>query len=72
MLKLIRALRQELFQTRTLVPLVIGLAWCTRPLLHPETGWQPWPDLLYESMTTYLIVDLGLRVRRVLRGSDTV
>lgn len=60
-------LKQEVFPVRTSFSLTIGLVWCTRPLLHPETGWQPWPDLLYEGLTAYLIIDTLLRVRRAWR-----
>jgi len=62
--KLFGILRRELSPPRSWLPLFFGFVWSSRPLLHPETGWMWWPDLIFESMTAYLLYDLCKRVRR--------
>jgi hypothetical protein len=62
---LLKLLCQELRESRTAFPLVVGLVFSAAPILDPIRGWRPWPDLLYQAMTAYLVVHLVHRVLKV-------
>jgi len=60
--KLLKLLCNEVRDSRTAFPLVVGLVFSAAPLLDPARGWHPWPDLLYQAMTAYLVGQLSFRV----------
>lgn len=62
--KLLRLVCVEIRHSRSALPLVVGLLFSAAPLLDPVRGWRPWPDLLYQAMTAYLVVQMLLRVHK--------
>jgi hypothetical protein len=59
---LLKLFCDEVRESRTAVPLVVGLVFSAAPILDPIRGWRPWPDLLYQAMTAYVVVQLIIRV----------
>ena len=67
MRKLLQLLRDDAAIVRNSFPLFVGFVYYAAPLLDPSRGWEPWPDLLYQSMTLYLVIQTAVRVRKAWR-----
>lgn len=67
---LIKLLCDDLRKSRTAFPLVVGMVLSTAPLYDAVRGWHPWPDLLYQAMTAYLVVQTIRRVRKAIQQPE--